>query len=143
VHLSCHGEANMSDPASGRLILPDYATAPLTVADIGAQRADGDLAFLSACSTGRTSPALSNEAIHLTGAFHLAGFRSVIGTLWPVLDSAASRVTRDFYRTITERGTLPPDPARSAPALHDATRRLRDGHPDAPGIWAAFTHTGP
>jgi CHAT domain-containing protein len=143
VHFSCHGEANMSDPASGRLVMPDYATAPLTVADIAAQRADGHLAFLSACETGRTSPALSNEAIHLTGAFHLSGFRNVIGSLWPVLDEAASAVTRDFYRAISGNGTLPPDATQSALALHHATRRLRAAYQKAPGIWAAFTHTGP
>jgi hypothetical protein len=143
LHFSGHGAADLADPASGYLVLYDHATAPLTVADIAARRTDADLAFLSACETGRTSPALSNEAVHLTGAFQLAGFRHVIGTLWPVADFAASAVTRDFYREITGGGVTPPDAGRSALALHDATLRLRSEFPEDPGFWAGFTHTGP
>jgi hypothetical protein len=32
----------------------------------------------------------TDEALHITGAFQLAGYPQVIGSLWPVLDSANS-----------------------------------------------------
>jgi hypothetical protein len=143
VHFSCHASADLTDPGNGQLVMYDHATAPLTVADIVGRRLHGDLAFLSACETGRTSPALSNEAVHLTGAFHLAGFRHVIGTLWVVFDAIAADVTRDFYAAITTDGTRPPAAGESALALHEAARRVRAKLPEHPGVWAAYSHTGP
>jgi hypothetical protein len=142
VHFSCHGYAPMADPAAGQLILYDHQTNPLTVADIGALQIDGSLAYLSACETTHTSPALSNEAVHITGAFHIAGYQHVIGTLWPVADNYSCEVSSDFYRHITLGGTRLPDASRAASALHKATRRLRDQYPDAPSLWAPYTHTG-
>ncbi|KAK2037009.1 hypothetical protein LZ31DRAFT_580326 [Colletotrichum somersetense] len=45
------------------------------------------LAYLSACGTGRIQDKDStDESIHLTSAFQLAGFRHVVGTLWEVDD---------------------------------------------------------
>ena len=37
-HLACHGYANLGNPAASQLILPDYETAPLTVAHLTARR---------------------------------------------------------------------------------------------------------
>jgi len=142
VHFSCHGYADMSDPAGGQLILYDHQANPLTVADIGALQLDASLAYLSACETTRTSPALSNEAVHITGAFHLAGYRHVIGTLWPVSDAASVEVASDFYRHLTHSGTQPVNIGRAALALHHATRRLRNQTREAPSLWAPYTHTG-
>lgn len=142
VHFSCHGYADMSNPAGGQLILYDHQANPLTVADIGALQIDASLAYLSACETTRTSPALSNEAVHITGAFHLAGYRHVIGTLWPVSDTASVEVASDFYRHLTRSGTQPPNTGRAALALHDATRRLKNQTREAPSLWAPYTHTG-
>ena len=72
-HFACHGYANWDAPAASTLVLPDFGVAPLTVADIGALELTGSLAYLSACDTTVTAPALADEAIHITGAFHLAG----------------------------------------------------------------------
>lgn len=70
----------------------------------------------------------TNEAVHLTGAFHLAGFRRVIGTLWPVADEATAELCADFYRRLTENGAEPPEPDRAPVALHWAVRELRRRH---------------
>ncbi|MGW4380126.1 CHAT domain-containing protein [Kitasatospora sp. NPDC004531] len=142
-HFSCHGLADARDPGSSRLILHDHRSAPLTVADIGALRLTGSLAFLSACDTSATSPQLADEAVHLTGAFHLAGYRNVIGTLWPVDDATAADLAVDFYAHLTSDGAAAPDTAASARALHRAVRALREYFPLAPTHWAAHTHTGP
>ena len=113
------------------------------MADISTLDLAGSLAYLSACDTTVTSPNLADEAIHITGAFHLAGYAHVIGTLWPVYDATARDLARDVYRQLTREGSTSPDVGFAAHALHHATRRLRDQHPDKPALWAAHTHTGP
>ncbi|GAB3003045.1 hypothetical protein GCM10027184_69890 [Saccharothrix stipae] len=98
-----------------------------------------ELAYLSACSTARTSLWHADEAIHLVSAFHLAGYRHVIGSLWPLADNVASDAAATFYRE------LPPLPELHdfATALHRVVRGLRDKHPDRPDLWASFIHSGP
>ncbi|MFE9173192.1 CHAT domain-containing protein [Streptomyces kebangsaanensis] len=141
-HFSCHGLAVVEDPAASRLILHDHEASPLTVADISALQLTGSLAFLSACDTSSTSPQLADEAVHLTGAFHLAGYQNVIGTLWPVNAAAAACIAADFYAHLTADGTTPPDTANSARALHHAVHTLRARYLLSPTHWAAHTHTG-
>jgi hypothetical protein len=141
-HFACHGEADRANPADSRLILHDHRTAPLTVADISRLRLTGALAYLSACGTSATTPRSGDEAVHLTGAFHLAGYRNVIGTQWLVDDLAAHQVATDFYSCLTDDGTTPPDTGRAALALHRATRNQRARYPLAPTLWVPHTHTG-
>ncbi|MFI6963964.1 CHAT domain-containing protein [Streptomyces sp. NPDC050255] len=141
-HFSCHGEADWTDPARSHLVLTDHATAPLTIADITALDLTAELAYLSACDTSRTAPRLADESLHITGAFHLAGYRHVIGTLWPVDDRTAAQLGTDFYAHLTDNGTAPPQTDLSALALHLATTRLRSRYPHVPSLWAAHTHTG-
>ncbi len=141
-HFACHGQLDLDNPAASRLVLDDHQTAPLTVADISALRFTGALAYLSACDTAITSPALADEAVHLLGAFQLAGYQQVIGTLWPVSDSAAESVAADFYGHLTRQGSTAPAPRLAAEALHHAVRRQRDLYPESPALWAAHIHTG-
>jgi hypothetical protein len=141
-HFACHGYASSADPAASHLVLYDHETSPLTVADISSLQLTGGLAYLSACETAVGSLELADEAVHLTGAFHLAGYRQVIGTLWPIGDDIAAGVARDFYRQLTDGGTRPPETGLASHALHNAVRRLRRRLPDYPGHWAPYTHTG-
>ena len=141
-HFACHGYADWDNPAASQLILYDHHTTPLTVTDISARHLTSGLAYLSACDTTVTNPALTNEAVHITGAFHLAGYQHVIGTLWRINDTAAADLACDVYTHLTRHGTVRPDTSRAAHALHHATRRLRGTYTAAPTLWAAHTHTG-
>jgi CHAT domain-containing protein len=141
-HFACHGRADRTNPARSQLILADHAVTPLTVADISALNLDAQLAYLSACDTSVTAQRLVDECLHITGAFQLAGYRHVIGTLWSIDDSTAPELAADFYAHLTDDGTTVPRTDRSALALHHATKRLRACHPDALAVWAAYTHTG-
>ncbi|MFC0844258.1 CHAT domain-containing protein [Streptomyces noboritoensis] len=85
-------------------------------------------------------PHLADEFVNLATAFQLAGFRSVVATLWPVYDSHASDLARLFYATLGSPSDLTPD--RAARALHEAVRHLRDRMPDRPDTWAAHLHSG-
>ena len=132
-HFACHAVTDLHSPSENRLLLHDGS---LTVRDISRLRLpDAEFAFLSACSTARGDERLADESIHLVSAFQLAGYRHVVGTLWPIADSAAARVTRQFYAL---RRTLPP-----AEALHAVVRQLRARAPERPSMWAAHVHSGP
>jgi CHAT domain-containing protein len=103
---------------------------------------DASLAYLSACETTVTTPGLADEAVHITGAFHLAGYRHVIGTLWPIYDDLARVLDIEVYRHLTAQATTPPQTASTAQILHHAIRALRDELADGPAEWAAHIHVG-
>ncbi|WP_324787789.1 CHAT domain-containing protein [Streptomyces sp. H51] len=134
VHFACHAEPDTRVPTLSRLLLHDR---PLTPRDLPG-RLDADLAYLSACATSDVVFTGADEAMHMTAAFHLAGFRHVIGTLWPVDDGVASDIAEHFYALIAAHG--PDDAAR---ALHSATTEIRRAHPDRPDLWASHLHVGP
>lgn len=141
-HFSCHGISDLNDPDSSHLLLHDHATRPLDITAISRLHLNADLAFLSACSTTQTSQRLVDEAVHITAAFQLAGYRNVIGTLWPVYEHAAALIASDVYADLTRERAQLPDTRGTALALHQAVRRLRADHPDDPAVWAAYIHTG-
>ncbi|HEY4420758.1 MAG TPA: CHAT domain-containing protein, partial [Pseudonocardia sp.] len=133
-HFACHAISDPLSPSDSRLLLYDRS---LAVRDISKLRLhDAELAFLSACSTARGSAQLADEAIHIASAFQLAGYRHVVGTLWPVLDATAAQLAQGFYER--HRMGVPP-----AEALHAVVRELRAAQPLAPSAWAAHIHAGP
>ena len=141
-HFACHAVTDEDDPAASHLVLHDHETKPLTVADIiRCPTDDAELAFLSACSTGQTSPGLLDEALHITSAFHIAGFPQVIGTLWPVEDTTAAEIVRDFYASYLPDGTDRPT-ASAAYALHEAIQRAARRYRKYPLRWASYVHVG-
>ncbi|MGW6918608.1 CHAT domain-containing tetratricopeptide repeat protein [Kitasatospora sp. NPDC054939] len=158
VHFACHGVSDPVDPSNTRLLAHDHRAEALTVRRIS--RLDlpvARLAVLSACDTARGSEELADEAVHITSAFQLAGYPHTVGTLWPVHDLVAVRVTRLLYGALrtggpTEPGVPAPGPAvpagpgldtrRTAEALHHAVRHCRDAFPESPSLWAAHIHAG-
>ncbi|MEV6478070.1 CHAT domain-containing protein [Streptomyces sp. NPDC051657] len=144
-HIACHAVSAADADSGGHLLLHDHSERLLTTADIARLRLDhAELAYLSACDTLRGRDALADEAIHITGAFHTAGFTQVIGTLWPVDDEEAAEIANHFYAKVTT------DPAFSsgsgaqgaAHALHEAVRVRREQNPDTPTLWGAHVHYG-
>lgn len=142
-HLACHGVADRHDPANSRLILHDHLTCPLTMHDITQLHLrSAQLAYLSACSTTDVNTLQVDEATQLTAAFQLAGYRNVIGTLWPISDRAAVEMAREVYHTLTNGGTTPPALDTVAEALHGAIRHQRQRRPMMPTQWAGYIHYG-
>ncbi|MEV1176086.1 CHAT domain-containing protein, partial [Nonomuraea sp. NPDC049784] len=134
VHFACHGDQDPGRPSASHLALHD---ADLTVLDLTTVGVDGgDLAFLSACETAQGDTALTDESIHLAAAFHLAGYRHVIGTLWTLNDATAAKVAQDVYEELTRNDATEP-----ALALHRAVTRLRS-ESGSPMAWAPFVHIG-
>lgn len=136
-HFACHAQADYSTPSSGGLHLSDGM---LTIPEVSRLRlANAELAYLSACSTAHRSRDHADESVNLASAFHLAGFRHVIASLWPLQDDVAADASRRFYRAIPHG----PSAADAALALYQVTHVLRDEHPDRPDLWAALIHSGP
>jgi hypothetical protein len=135
-HFACHGAAEPANPSASRLLLADHEERPLTVVDVARLRLDdAELAFLSACSTAQPGARLADEAIHLASGFQLAGYRHVVGTLWPIGDQHAVNIADDVYAILADTGDV-------AGAVHGATRRLRDRWADRPSVWASHIHAG-
>ncbi|MCX5330437.1 CHAT domain-containing protein [Streptomyces sp. NBC_00140] len=143
-HFACHGDSFAEDPSHHRLLLHDHAAAPFTVEALASVRLEhARLAYLSACATAVSyDGVLADEAMHLTSAFQLCGFRHVIGTLWPVVDDTAVDFAEAFYRALRPAPDQAPDPDRSPQALHTAVRALRAALPGSPSLWASHVHTG-
>ncbi|SEP20280.1 CHAT domain-containing protein [Amycolatopsis saalfeldensis] len=136
VHFACHAGASPVSPSLAHLQLPDGS---LPVSRIGELRMPGaELAYLSACSTAHGGELLADEAVTLASAFHLAGFRHVVGGLWPLSDRIAADAARLFYRNLPDRA----DAGEAATALREVALRLRDDHPDRPDLWAGLVHSG-
>ncbi|HEY0636110.1 MAG TPA: CHAT domain-containing protein, partial [Pseudonocardiaceae bacterium] len=100
--------------------------------------ANADLTYLSVCETTLTTAELADEAIHVTSALQLAGYRGVVGTLWATPDAVAQRAARLFYAYHAARGSGS-DPAH---AVRLMSLELRRRYPDHPSAWAAYHHVG-
>lgn len=128
-HFAGHGQSYPAEPDQSCLLLQDWQTSPLTVAEFRDSRprdqaARPFLGYLSACSTGASDEkGLADEGIHLISSLQLAGFRHVVGTLLEVSDQHCVKMAEVFYETLRDRGMT--DEA-VCQGLHRATRELRD-----------------
>ncbi|MGM1064544.1 CHAT domain-containing protein [Saccharothrix sp. Mg75] len=142
-HFACHGVADAARPEESRLLLADHRTHPLTVEAIARLRLTGaEIAYLSSCSTAETSARHRDEFTHLAGALQLAGFREVVGTLWPVGDRVAADLAERLYDRVVVDGVVRTTRGSTARALHQAVRELRAVHPHRPLDWAPYAHFG-
>ena len=146
VHLATHGELNSRNPMFSHL-----ATAPgrgdqpaddgrLEVHEILGLSVPSPLVFLSGCETGlgaawNTAFTPGEDFATLARAFHYAGARNVIATLWRVDDQGAVELAARFYQH------FPGVPA--AEALASAQREvLGAARWGAPYYWAGYVLSG-
>ncbi|KAA1472319.1 hypothetical protein DENSPDRAFT_778023 [Dentipellis sp. KUC8613] len=143
LHLACHALQMSNSPLRSAFYLHDGS---LTLEELITKTASHtEFAFLSACQTSTGDEDLSEEAVHLAAGMQLAGYRSVIATMWSIKDEDGPVVADGVY----SRLLLPkPDSTRAALALHCAVKRLReDTKPkqlnDAWFLrWVPFIHMG-
>ncbi|TFK63564.1 hypothetical protein BDN72DRAFT_775738 [Pluteus cervinus] len=143
-HFACHGvqvqteTINRPGPRNA-LILANHTR--LTLIEIAKLRLPhAQFAFLSACETAQHRNICAGESVHLAAGLLVAGFRSVVGTMWRISDEDTPYLANRFYQKMVE-GNKVPDYKRSAYALHDAVQALRKHNPN-PRIWAPFLHYG-
>ena len=99
-------------------------------------RLDADLVTLSACETAVGQEAGGDGLLSLTRAFHHAGARTVLASLWRVDDQATSSLMKQFYARLRSGES-------KDNALREAQRAMvsepRWSHPF---YWAAFQLSG-
>ncbi|KAF8597863.1 hypothetical protein BDV93DRAFT_561919 [Ceratobasidium sp. AG-I] len=139
VHLACHASQDADAPTQscfhlhgGTLSLEQIARRSLK---------DKSLAFLSACQTATGDMKLPDEAIHLAAGMLVAGYPSVIATMWSISDCDAPLVADQVYNKLLQEGRL--NCSRVARALHAATSMLRDEVGEAMfSRWVPYIHIG-
>ena len=98
-------------------------------------------AVLSACDTGRGDLQAGEGVVGLRRAFQVAGARTVILSLWPVLDDVAADWMAELYRGKFVRGDTTATSVRAASRAMLAARRAA-GQSTHPLYWSGFIATG-
>ncbi len=118
----------------------------LTGAEVLAAELGGtELVVLSACQSGTGQALPGQSPADLRHAFHLAGARSVVSTLWSVDDRRTQELMVDFVSPLAARD-LADRPAALSEAQRKMIRKLRKEKRERhahPFYWAAFTLSGP
>jgi len=152
-HFACHGVSNPVDPSESGLLLQTTRTVTreprqdiLSVREVSqAHLSRAKIAYLSACSTAENrTKRLVDEVLHVASGFQVAGFRHVVGCLWPSSDKACVQVAKSFYSKLTQDGAIRYDDRAVALALHEAVIEIRksDDYRKRPLHWAQYVHFG-
>ena len=145
VHFACHGTLEENKPFEAGFEL--HGDKRLTLLDIvRANHPNAEFAFLSACHTAEvTEGSIIDEGLHLAAAVQYSGFRSVVGTMWAMVDEDGQVLAENFYKVLfsnprQEQGT--PYHERSAKALRVAVKKLRRKRLITLERWVNFVHYG-
>jgi len=101
-------------------------------------RIDADLVTLSACETALGAEITGEGIVGLTRAFHYAGARSVLASLWKVPDAAAAAFMERFY--VHLRAGLAKDHALAAARRDFLTGPVSVAVPEGGGVEADLSH---
>jgi CHAT domain-containing protein len=138
-HFACHGHVKENEPFGCSFQLNNDSQ--LTLLELmQARLPNAELAFLSACHSAAGD--LSNtpdEVIHLASGMQFCGFRSVIGTLWAMVDLDGPDVANEFYKYMFQSDTG--NIRNTAAALNHATREMRKRKIPI-DRWINFVHIG-
>ncbi|CAE7114014.1 unnamed protein product [Rhizoctonia solani] len=145
VHLACHARQNIHDPTKSGFFLhgdtkDTEATLDLAAINRRSFKKKG-LAFLSACQTATGDETLPDEAVHLASGMLMAGYSSVIATMWSVVDEDAPFVADKVYAQLMMEGKL--GNGEAGRALHNAVAGLREKAGEKEfGRWVPYIHIG-
>lgn len=118
------------------------AAGVMTAEEVDALDLSGcELVVLSACETALGSVRGGEGMLSLRRAFHEAGARTVLSSLWTIGDESTAVLMRAFYRNLWER-SLPPAQALRAAQLAMLELDRRRGGDGRPSTWAAFVLSG-
>ncbi|KAG8716469.1 hypothetical protein FRC09_015728 [Ceratobasidium sp. 395] len=139
VHMACHGSQNNTDPTKSAFHVHGGTLELATIAHKSMSGAG--LAFLSACQTATGDEKLPEEAVHLAAGMIVAGYHTVIATMWSIHDDDAPLIAEKVYGYLLKDGV--PGTHKTARALHDAVGFLRDKVGDKEySRWVPYLHLG-
>jgi CHAT domain-containing protein/tetratricopeptide (TPR) repeat protein len=120
---------------------PDREDGYLTAKEVGYLDLSGcELVVLSGCETGVGTSRGGEAMLGLRRAFHTAGARTVIASLWKVGDQTTRELMTAFYRQLWGQGEAPAAALRAA-QIEMLSRQRAAGRVD-PGAWGAFALSG-
>ena len=140
IHFAAHTDLNESYPWRSGILLRSGdtpgGTCLIRAEQIAATPLDARLVVISGCESAR-GRVIRGEGIQgLSTAFLAAGGRSIVATLWPVEDRAASELISFFYDRLAHG-------LSSGDALRDAKVRMaRSERYGDPLYWAGFVLIG-
>ncbi|KAK0234516.1 CHAT domain-containing protein [Armillaria nabsnona] len=147
VHMACHATQEKAKPLNSTFRLHhslDHPDGHLPLSQVIAKSfPDADFAYLSACQTATGDESLSEESVHLAAGMLMAGYQSVLATLWSIRDVDAPLVADAVYFQLFE--DRKPDSGKVAVALHHAVQSLRkrvEKEHDSFVRWVPFIHVG-
>ncbi|KAI9438875.1 CHAT domain-containing protein [Lactarius psammicola] len=145
VHFACHGTLAAGKPFEAGFEL--YGGERLTLLEIVRSRLPtAEFAFLSACHTAEvTEESIVDEVLHLAAAVQYCGFRSVVGTMWAMVDEDGRDLAEHFYKALfsnSRRVQGVPYYERSAKALRVSVKKLRKKKRITLERWVNFVHYG-
>ncbi|KAI9454285.1 CHAT domain-containing protein [Lactarius psammicola] len=145
VHFACHGTLEAGKPFEAGFEL--YGCERLTLLEIvRSHLPTAEFAFLSACHTAEvTEGSVVDEGLHLAAAVQYCGFRSVVGTMWAMVDEDDRDLAEHFYKALfsnLRRVQGVPYYERSAKALRVAVKKLRRKKRITLERWVNFVHYG-
>ncbi|KAH9057572.1 CHAT domain-containing protein [Lactarius vividus] len=126
VHFACHGTLEAGKPFEAGFEL--YGDERLTLLEIV------------------TEGSIVDEVLHLAAAVQYCGFKSVVGTMWAMVDEDGRDLAEHFYKalfsTTSRRDQGVPYHERSAKALRFAVKKLRKKKWISLERWVNFVHYG-
>jgi CHAT domain-containing protein len=137
LHFAVHAVADTEAPQLSALILSMYDASgkprigEVFAGDLLDKRMNADLVVMSGCETALGQTAAGEGLLGMRYAAHAAGARTVVASLWPVMDAMGARLMDDFYAGVIERQQTP------VAALSRAMRAARHQWQD-PALWGAF-----
>jgi CHAT domain-containing protein len=145
VHFACHGTLEARKPFDAGFEL--HRDERLTLLKIiRSHLPTAEFAFLSACHTAEvTEGSITDEVLHLAAAVQFCGFRSVVGTMWAMVDEDGRDLAEHFYKVLfanSRREQGVPYYERSAKALRVAVKKLRKKKRISLERWVNFVHYG-
>ena len=145
VHFACHGTLEANKPFEAGFEL--YGGERLTLLEIVRSHIPtAEFAFLSACHTAEvTEGSIMDEGLHIAAAVQYCGFRSVVGTMWAMVDEDGRDLAKHFYKALlspSRRDQGIPHHERSAKALRFAVKKLRGKRWITLERWVNFVHYG-
>jgi hypothetical protein len=142
VHFACHGTLEAGKPFEAGFML--YGDERLTLLEIvRSHLPNAEFAFLSACHTAEvTEGSVVDEGLHLAAAVQYCGFRSVVGTMWAMVDEDGQDLAKHFYKALFSGPRGMPYHERSAEALRFAVNKLRRKRSITLERWVNFVHYG-
>ena len=137
LHFATHAVADTEAPQLSALVLSTLdargnpRVGEVFAGDLADQRLTAALVVLSGCETALGRAEAGEGLLGLRYAAHASGARTVIASLWPVMDAAGAFLMNDLYADVIGRNASPV--AAMSRAMRAARKRWED-----PALWAAF-----